>query len=353
LKAPLAKATSEDSDNEVPEVIVRVLSDFDVTFETNPCVTAMAPCTTYAEKYTYRSRAIFLFQRVSGVDVLLFVMYVHEHGPDAPAPNKNTVYIAYLDSVHFFRPCEFRSIVYRELLVGYLEFSRQNGAIACYIWSCPPSHPKDDYILHCHPQDQRVPTPPMLRGWYHGLAKSAIDQGVVTSCCTLSEEHFENQDKVSWLGLGLRQSDLQALDPSMRTSRKQAVPLYSNDFYCEMLTQVAEAAQSKGNWTKTMALVEKAIRRQPDDFLVLKLAHRCSRCNEPLPGDRYECRHPDCSKTGFMMSGPFVMCDACFKCEALLPNHLQHGGLTQSLSVVSSFLVQRFFHFVWFVPGSI
>ena len=54
------------------------------------------------------------------MDVLLFVMYVQEYESKVPHPNQGKLYIAYLDSVHFFRPRQHRTLVYHELLLAYL-----------------------------------------------------------------------------------------------------------------------------------------------------------------------------------------------------------------------------------------
>ena len=43
-----------------------------------------------------------------------------------------------------------------------------------HIWACPPSE-GDDYIFHCHPQEQRVPKPKRLQEWY----KKMLDKGIV------------------------------------------------------------------------------------------------------------------------------------------------------------------------------
>lgn len=51
----------------------------------------------------YRQKCILMFQKVDGVDICLFCLYVQEFDERCPAPNKSVVYIAYLDSVDFFR----------------------------------------------------------------------------------------------------------------------------------------------------------------------------------------------------------------------------------------------------------
>lgn len=186
----------QDVGDTVPKVIIRVLSNCDETFTTKPFAKATAGGGV-APDYTYRSRAIFLFQHLDGVDVLLFIMYVQEFGPDAPPPNTGKVYIAYLDSVHYFRPRQYRTLVYHDLLLAYLEYVRRLGLNSCYIWACPPPTKKDDYILHCHPEDQRVPSNERLRMWYHEMIKRGVAEGMVLSSCTLFEEHFEQSLKKS------------------------------------------------------------------------------------------------------------------------------------------------------------
>ena len=86
------------------------------------------------------------------------------------------VYIAYLDSVHFFQPRLFRTAVYHEMLIGYLDYAKRLGYSLAHIWACPPSE-GDDYIFHCHPSDQRIPKPKRLQEWYKKmLDKVFIDK---------------------------------------------------------------------------------------------------------------------------------------------------------------------------------
>lgn len=69
-----------------------------------------------------------------------------EYGEKALPPNRNTVYLSYLDSVKYFRPeardaageRALRSLVYHEILLAYMAHARRLGMNALYIWSCPP-----------------------------------------------------------------------------------------------------------------------------------------------------------------------------------------------------------------------
>ena len=48
----------------------------------------------YPEEFPFRCKCIVVFQELDGVDVLLFALYVYEHGEDSPPPNQRVVYIS-------------------------------------------------------------------------------------------------------------------------------------------------------------------------------------------------------------------------------------------------------------------
>ena len=114
------------------------------------------------ESFQYRAKAIFAWEEIDGHDIMFYGMHVQEYGSDCPQPNQrcvdsklyegtiwmfiklkllidiiNTnywicyrrVYIAYLDSVHFFQPRQCRTSVYHEILIGYLEWVKRLGYV--------------------------------------------------------------------------------------------------------------------------------------------------------------------------------------------------------------------------------
>eukprot|EP00924_Labyrinthula_sp_SR-Ha-C_P013817 snap_masked-scaffold_5-processed-gene-14.22-mRNA-1 protein AED:0.37 eAED:0.37 QI:0/-1/0/1/-1/1/1/0/1300 len=217
-------------------------------------------------EFSFRSRCISVFQKIDSVDTLLFVMFVQEYPSQCLQPNRNKLYVAYLDSVHFFRPRQFRTRIYHDLLVGYLEWSRRRGFEAAYIWACPPPNKRDDYILHCHPEEQRVPNPERLRAWYQGMVRRGIKLGVVASSSTLLEQH-QGESLTSW-------------------------PYFEGDYWPQELEEIGKNNKSTISTNLEIENLEKRMKMQMNhmkqDFLVVKLLYECVSCKIYIKDVRIE-----------------------------------------------------------------
>ncbi|KAI1884445.1 hypothetical protein AGOR_G00226470 [Albula goreensis] len=164
---------------EAGEVFVRVVASSDKTVEVKPGMKSRFVDTgEMAETFPYRTKALFAFEEIDGVDVCFFGMHVQEYGSECPFPNTRRVYISYLDSIHFFRPRMLRTAVYHEILIGYLEYVKKLGYVTGHIWACPPSE-GDDYIFHCHPPDQKIPKPKRLQEWYRKMLDKAFAERIL------------------------------------------------------------------------------------------------------------------------------------------------------------------------------
>lgn len=141
----------------------------------------------YPRDFQCRTKCLVLFQNIDGQDVILFGMYVYEYGDKCPQPNRRRVYISYLDSVHYLRPKQYRTIVYHEILISYLDYVKARGFHTAHIWACPPQK-GDDYILYVHPPDQKTPKPQILRLWYDEMLKRCMERKVV---CEVTDLHTE------------------------------------------------------------------------------------------------------------------------------------------------------------------
>lgn len=108
-------------------------------------------------------------------------MHVQEYGSECPLPISSRVYIAYLDSEHFFQPKECRTDVYHEIILSYLDYVKQLGFTNAHIWACPPEK-GGDYIFNFHPHDQKIPCNDRLQKWYLKMLQKGHDQGIVCLC---------------------------------------------------------------------------------------------------------------------------------------------------------------------------
>ncbi|CAM9145756.1 unnamed protein product [Ectocarpus sp. 12 AP-2014] len=204
------------------------------------------------ELLKYRSKALSMFQRVDGVEVCLFSMYVQEYGADAPYFNARRAYISYLDSVEYFRPRKHRTAVYHEILVAYLDWLRRRGFKAAHIWSCPPQR-GNNFIFWCHPLHQKTPTRDRLSGWYGNMLKRAVQLGVAAKVTTLDKTHFTEVDRIGILLKNRRTSAAASAaatlagvkGPDDLPLRPEIPVIFEGDFWAEEAVRLARAVERR------------------------------------------------------------------------------------------------------------
>ena len=183
---------------ERPELTIRVVADSEKSLVVNERFLKRYGSSVpggFPTEFPYRSKCIVLFQKVHGVDVIILVMFVYECGNECPEPNRNRAYISYLDSVNYFRPRHLRTALYHEMLVLYLDFIRCRGFRTAHIWVCPPLNKDDDYILFCHPEDQKIPKEDRLTTWYYDMLAKAERRGIVSAVSNIVDEYLLPKEK--------------------------------------------------------------------------------------------------------------------------------------------------------------
>jgi len=191
-KKEIEKISYEEAYNTVSNggnITIRQVTSIDRKLEVKEKMRKHYAQKNYPEEFPYRCKCILVFQNIDGADVILFALYVYEHGKENPSPNHRTVYISYLDSVHYMRPRKLRTFVYHEILIAYLEYARQHGFAKAHIWACPPLK-GDDYIFYAKPEDQKTPKDKMLTKWYIDMLVEAQKRSIVGKVTNMYDLYF-------------------------------------------------------------------------------------------------------------------------------------------------------------------
>jgi E1A/CREB-binding protein len=173
------------------KITIRQVTSTDRKYEVLPRMKKRYAFRNYPAEFNFRCKCIIVFQNLDGIDVILFGLYVYEHDENNPAPNKRTIYLSYLDSVHFMRPRKMRTYVYHEILIAYLDYVRKRGFATAHIWACPPGK-GDDYILYAKPENQKTPKDDRLRLWYMDMLLECQRRAIVGKITNMHELYFSD-----------------------------------------------------------------------------------------------------------------------------------------------------------------